>query len=322
MVAGNPLPSQLSSNASHGCWSNPSTFIGTNWSTEACIPQMARYNGGFVSVTSGVFKNWDFQLNVHGVRAFVRAQIEHASGVVRLSGSFSYETLGPWNPGYEGRLLSMNTDASWATESCIVSQPPSAEQQCLDAGGYWDGQLCFYSPIVIDGGAKGISLTDPAGGVMFDADGDGVRERMSWTAAGADDAWLALDRNGNRLIDNGSELFGNFTVLPDGRTRAANGFDALKALDGGPAGLSTMDGLIDANDSIYARLLLWTDSNHNGMSEPDELLSLAQSGIVALRTDYKESRRQDEHGNLFRQRAKVIWTTADGFAHDVWLRKQ
>lgn len=177
---------------------------------------------------------------------------------------------------------------------------------------------CSYAstPVLIDLAGNGFSLTNANGGVDFDINGDGIKERLSWTTAASDDAWLVLDHSNNGSIDNGRELFGNYSPqLRQPNGMPANGFLALAEYDKIANGGNT-DGVITQIDAVFSRLSLWQDVNHNGIAENWELQTLGAVGITTLALDYKESKRTDAHGNEFRYRAKV--TNAQGQQMGRW----
>ena len=138
-------------------------------------------------------------------------------------------------------------------------------------------------PLVLDLDGDGLEITPLSRGVQFDGNGDTIRTNTSW--ADADDGLLALDRNGNGVIDSGRELFGDETLLADGK-KAAHGFAALAELDVGGAANATGgagDGVFDAKDAQYTNVRIWRDLNQDGISQANELQTLAEAGIASVK---------------------------------------
>lgn len=118
----------------------------------------------------------------------------------------------------------------------------------------------------------------------------------------ADDAWLVMDRDGDAVIEDGTELFGNLTPQPPTSTtgRRRNGFAALAVLD------ENRDERVDARDREFARLRLWRDVNHDGVSQASELSTLSATGIEGISVVYREAPDTDAHGNHFLYHAEVF----------------
>jgi hypothetical protein len=131
---------------------------------------------------------------------------------------------------------------------------------------------------------------------------------------GPGDGLLALDRNGDGVINDGSELFGSATKLADGAT-AGNGYVALAAMD------SNHDGKISALDGGFGDLRVWVDANADGVSQAGELKTLAKLRITSLNLDVQTDGSVD-HGNIIGLTSS--YTTADGGQHaaaDVWFKQ-
>jgi hypothetical protein len=156
---------------------------------------------------------------------------------------------------------------------------------------------------VLDLAGDGIALTSAARGVDFDIDGTGQRTRVAWTTAGSDDAFLALDVNGNGAIDSIRELISTHTTLPEGRTvtSAANVLNVLQGVMG-PDGkfLSPLPrgaASFDRDDAAFGAILVWTDVNHDGRSSPSELRSLEAAEIAEVYGGFRRSQDVDAAGN-------------------------
>lgn len=148
------------------------------------------------------------------------------------------------------------------------------------------------TPLLIDRSGNGLQVSAAAEGALFELDGPGSAPVWVGWPLTTDDAWLVLDRNANGMIDDGSELFGSATPLAEGGI-ASDGYEALADLD------RNGDQRVDALDPDFGALRLWADADRNGASEPRELLTLEQAGVLGLSLDYWLSLYEDANGNLF-----------------------
>ena len=163
-------------------------------------------------------------------------------------------------------------------------------------------------PLVFDLGGDGITTVSlEESNAFFDLDNNGFAEKTSWV--GTKEGLLAYDKNGDGIINGGNELFGDRTLMKDGKTLASSGFAALAEYD------DNKDGKIDSNDVIYTLLRIWQDSDGDGIASAGELKQLVDLGIVSIGLLYNNTGVTDGANNI--QVRTGTFTLADGSSRAV-----
>lgn len=149
----------------------------------------------------------------------------------------------------DGRDIAFNVTVEMSRAFCQTTESKLVEDYFV--------RVC--DPLVINVDSINPSVTDQK--FMFDLDSDGKEENISFAGAGS--GFLALDKNGDGIINDGSELFG---------TKSGDGFADLAVYD------EDGNGFIDDGDEVFSRLKVWMlDDNGN-----KQLISAKELGIGAL----------------------------------------
>ncbi|MCR5144658.1 MAG: hypothetical protein K6B67_05060 [Lachnospiraceae bacterium] len=133
-------------------------------------------------------------------------------------------------------------------------------------------------PLIINVDSNVVSVSDQK--YLFDLDADGKKEEISF--AGEESGFLAIDKNGDGKINDGSELFG---------TKSGDGFKDLAAYD------EDGNGWIDENDSIFKDLKVWMKDKDG----TDQLISIKRADVGAIylgNADTQFSLKNDEHDTM------------------------
>jgi len=214
-------------------------------------------------------------LTAGSLAAGCTAQIESGDGTGGSGGAAAADcTEGEMRPCENGMLqvCSLNEDGEPTWGECNVSGSST-------------------TPLVLSFDRAPVQFA--ASAYSFDLTGT-MSAATDWPTA--ETPWLALDRDGNGVIDGGAELFGSATVLAGGE-RAENGFIALRELD------SNGDGRITPADAAWSKLLLWSDRDADRASAAAELASVSSRKLLSIELGYTQSPRCDGRGNCEIERA-------------------
>jgi hypothetical protein len=196
----------------------------------------------------------------------------------------------PWGGYKETAWETMTLRISDSTNSQVTIPCADLNVSIGDTTSY-----TLFSPIALDLDGNGIQTTaliDSQG--TFDLLGTGKAVHSGWLSSG--DAFLAIDTNGNQKIDDISELFGG---------NKGDGFAKLASFD------TNGDGVVDAHDADFGKLLVWQDANGNHATDAGELRTLAEAGIASLTVSYTDG-AENQLGNMLGETSTA--TRTDGSA--------
>ena len=193
-----------------------------------------------------------------------RQKITASTGFVSEQESTTFSSTGKVVTA-DGRSIDFNLELS-------MSRAFMAETNMLEVKDY-----IKMDPLVINLDSNITSVSDQK--FFFDLDADGDEESISFAGKGS--GFLALDKNNDGVINDGSELFG---------TKSGDGFKDLAAFD------EDGNGWIDENDSVFNKLKVWTKDSEGR----DLLIDLKKADVGAIYLDSANSQfsLKDASNNL------------------------
>lgn len=180
----------------------------------------------------------------------------------------------------------------------IVAKLPGAAGFC---GGFYSPLMLFFDK----------ELPEFTGVSTFPLHGVKEGGRVNWPEAGSKGYFLVNLANGEKEVSKASQLFGQDGVN-------SNGFESLKLHD------ADKNGVINNKDKVWSTLKLWQDKNSNGLSEPEELISLQEKKVVSINLNY-HAKKKLSFGDRARARESSTFSyeskgkTLKADIIDVWL---
>lgn len=238
----------------------------------------------------------------NGLIYFGGTRVSFSIGKQTSENSPQYESKDGFSYGFDGTDLSVSLPSDYSGKAgssnnfTIVNFKPGDFGITLvpfdkepEPPNPSDGERAS-SPIVLDLNGDGSIVTTSleSSNVYFDLNAKGRVERTAWIEA--EDGFLVRDIDFDGKITSGLELFGTASRAENGELNT-NGFTSLATLD------SNLTGNIDANDLLWNEILVWQDSNVNGVSEANELHTLSSLGITSLNLAYTTQYANYDHGN-------------------------
>lgn len=247
------------------------------------------------SIEAGKESNSDFQL----IKKTFGDSRENAT----KAGDVSSPSPAHESPPDTAKATSGKADDEETPVGPPVAPPPSAKTSTSLASSQRSStsataktEVKQSDPLMLDLNGNGIETSGLGEGAVFDINGDGAPDRASFAAGG--DGVLALDRNGNGVIDDGKELFGD-------QNGAQNGYAELARYD------QNGDGWIDAKDPVFKDLVLLAGKGADTLRVSDAT-TLASAGVKAIGLKYGTATGKTSGGDDIAQTGVFIKT--DGTA--------